>query len=138
MDKDFTTTTITERDTTKTYSGLPAPQDWHVIEPWGDGLFWERMIGQRITVIEDITEKADGRMWLHVSVAKPNKKMPTYEDLQEVRRLFIGEDRECYMVFPPKECYVNFANVLHLWCCLEQEKGVLPNFDGVIGGVRSI
>lgn len=129
---------VTERDTTKTYSGLPAPDGWHIVEPWGDGLMWQRLFGQRITVIEDIAIKADGRKWLHVSVAKPNQKIPTWEDLQEARRLFIGEDRECYQVFPPQERYVNLGNVLHLWCCLSSPDGILPQFDDVVDGVRTI
>jgi hypothetical protein len=126
-----------ERDTTKTYSGLVAPADWHIVQTWGDGLIWERTTGQRIIVIEDITVKADGKQWLHVSVSKPNKKIPTYEDLQMARTLFIG-DRECYQVFPTADRYVNIANVLHLYCCMEQPEGVLPHFDGVINGVTTI
>lgn len=131
-----------ERDETKTYSGLPAPSDWHVVE-WGDdGIMWERLVGQKITVIESTQTEKDGRTWLHVSVAKPNRKTPTYEDLQQARKSFIGEDCECYQVFPPKERYVNIGPVLHLWSCLDQPRGVLPQFDDIasIGGrlVRSI
>ena len=124
--------TITEWDDSKTYSELEAPVGWHVVERREDGLMWERLVGQKITVIEDITVKADGYKWLHVSVAKPNKKMPTYEDLQEARRLFIGEDRESYMVFPTQDRYVNLGNVLHLWCCLDYPDGVLPRFEGKV------
>jgi len=127
-------------DTSLTWSGLDAPIGWHIIdfihqyhEPQEYcGYAWERMIGQRITVMEDVSIKVDGRRWLHVSVAKPNRKIPTYEDLQEVRRLFVGEERECYQTFPPKERYVNANNVLHLWCCLDQPKGVLPQFDEMV------
>ena len=130
---------ITEIDTTKTYSGLPAPEGWHIVQPWGDGLMWERMIGERITVIEDITTKADGRRWLHVSVARPSRKMPSYDDLQVARKLFIGEHRECYQVFPTADRYVNIGNVLHLWSCLDQPEGVLPHFeDEVAPGVLSV
>jgi hypothetical protein len=92
---------------------------------------WERLIGQPIKVIESIATEADGRRWLHVSVSKsPSKKMPTYEDLQEARKWFVGEGRECYMVFPPKDRYVNINPVLHLWCCLSAPEGVLPQFEG--------
>jgi hypothetical protein len=128
----------TEIDTTKTYSGLPAPRDWHIIEIGGDGLMWERLIGQPIKVIESISTEADARRWLHVSVSKsPSKKMPTYEDLQEARKWFIGEERECYMVFPPKGRYVNINPVLHLFACLDQPGGVLPQFEGraIIEGI---
>jgi len=128
---------ILEWDSSKTASGLPAPQNWHIVDfihRWDKpeercGYFWERMIGQRLKVMEDVTVKSDGKRWLHVSVSKPNGKMPTYEDVQEVRRLFISEDRECYQVFPTKDRYVNFHNVLHLWSCLDQPGGVLPHFE---------
>jgi hypothetical protein len=129
---------ITEIKPGLTVSGLPAPQGWHIVMPWGDGLKWERLIGQKITVIEDISVKEDGKNWLHVSVAKPNRSIPTYDDLQVVRKLFIGEDRECYQVFPTKDRYVNLGNVLHLWSCLEAPNGVLPHFEGVVDGVTTI
>jgi hypothetical protein len=127
--------TINEYDDTKTWSGLEAPRGWHIVERGGDGLKWQRMFGEAITVIESTSVK-DGRTWLHVSVAKPSpKKMPTYEDLQTARRLFIGEDREAYMVFPTKDRYVNFFPVLHLFCCLDKPEGVLPRFEGEIPAV---
>ena len=130
---------IAEYDTTETWSGLEAPRGWHVtdvIHSHEDGsvcgFAWQRLTGQAIMVMEDVTIKADGKRWLHVSVAKPNNKMPTYTDLQEARILFLGEDRESYSVYPPKERYVNFTNTLHLWCNLDQPDGVLPHFDGVV------
>ena len=124
--------TITERDATKTYSGLSAPRDWHVIVTGEDGLMWERLVGQPIKVIESISVEDDGRRWLHVSVSKsPSKKMPTYDDLQTARVAFIGEHRECYQVFPTKDRYVNINPVLHLFACLDAEQGVLPRFEGM-------
>lgn len=122
----------TEIDTTKTYSGLPAPRDWHIIEVGADGLMWERLTGQPIKVIESIATEDDGRRWLHVSVSKsPSKKMPTYDDLQAARINFIGEHRECYQVFPTKDRYININPVLHLFACLDAEEGVLPKFEGM-------
>jgi len=123
---------ITEVDTTKTWSGLDAPRDWHVIERREDGLMWERLVGQPIKVIESVAVEADGRSWLHVSVSKsPSRKQPTYEDLLEARKWFVGEHRECYMVFPTHDRYVNINPVLHLWCCLDAPNGVLPAFEGM-------
>jgi hypothetical protein len=122
-----------------TISGLPAPRGWHIARPWGDGLAWERLIGERITVIEDISFKADGKRWLHVSVAKSKKHLiPTYDDLQVVRKAFVGEHRECYQVFPTKDRYVNIGNVLHLWACLDSPEGVLPHFEGFVDGRMTI
>jgi hypothetical protein len=122
-----------------TISGLEAPRGWHIAQTWGDGLYWERLVGERITVIEDIEVKADGNRWLHVSVAKSKKHLiPSYEDLQLVRKLFIGEHRECYQVFPTKDRYVNIGNVLHLWSCIDQPDGVLPHFEGFVNGKITI
>jgi len=129
-------------DTTKTWSGLDAPNGWHItegiyryVEPHDRcGHRWERLVGHPLRVFEDVSPKDDGKLWLHISVSRANQKMPTWEDLQEARRLFIGEHRECYMDFPPKERYVNIGNVLHLWCCMDQPDGVLPHFEKLVNG----
>lgn len=125
-----------EIDTTMTWGGLPAPRDWHAIDIREDGAMWERLVGQRIKVIESVSIESDGRKWLHVSVSKPSRKMPTYEDIQEARKWFVGEHRECYQVFPTKDRYININPVLHLWACLDEPDGVLPHFEGManIGG----
>ncbi len=126
------TKTVTQIDDTKTYSGLPIPAYWSSIERREDGILWRRTQGEPIQVIESITVK-DGERWLHVSVSKaPKRKMPTYEDIQTARRLFIGEHRECYQVFPTSDRYVDFEPVLHLWCNLDRPKGVLPHFEGIL------
>lgn len=121
-----------------TFAGLPAPKDWHVARRENDGIFWERLFGGKMTVIESIATEADGKKWLHVSVAKPNRKIPSYDEVQYIRKLFIGEDRESYMIFPPKDRYVDINPVLHLWTCLDDPDGILPQFEGMIGGKRSI
>ncbi len=64
--------------------------------------------------------------------------MPTYDDIQVARKHFIGEARECYMVFPTKGRYVNFNPVLHLWVCLDAPDGVLPHFEAVVDGVTTV
>lgn len=122
-----------------TVGGLEAPTGWHIVQTRADGLAWERLVGEKITVIESIAEKSDGKRWLHVSVAKPSKhKMPTYDDVQLMRKLFIGPGRESYMVFPPQSRYVDINPVLHLFCCLDQPDGVLPQMEGIIEGKMTI
>jgi len=130
--------TTTEIDLTRTWSGLPAPDYWSMIERRTDGYMWQRLQGEAIKVIESTKVESDGCTWLHVSVSKPTKKMPTYEDIQTARRIFIGEHRECYQVFPPAERYVNINPVLHLWTCLDHPEGVLPQFDKVVHGMRTV
>lgn len=128
----------TEIITNKTWSGLPAPANWHIVDRQHDGIKWQRLNGEALTVIESSRVESDGRLWLHVSVAKPNRKTPTYDDIQMLRKLFIGEDRECYHIFPTKDRYVDINPVLHLWSCLSQPEGVLPRFEGVFKGQLSI
>jgi hypothetical protein len=134
-----------EIDTKHTLAGLPIPHNWHILERHSDkdgtyGVGYERLTGEAIRVIESIAVREDGKRWLHVSVSKPNmRKVPTYDDLHTMRKAFIDEDKECYQVFPPEERYVDIGPVLHLFCCLDQPKGVLPHFEGEITkGVRSI
>ena len=122
-------------DTTTTFSGLPAPAFWSAIERRDDGILWRRLTGEPIQVIESV-KIHDGERWLHVSVSKaPKRKMPTYEDVQIARTLFVG-DRECYQIFPTSDRYVNLAPVLHLWCNLDKPSGVLPRFEGVLADGR--
>jgi hypothetical protein len=124
----------TEYDDSRTCSGLPAPENWHIIERREDGLMWQRLQGEAIKVIESIGVH-DGLTWLHVSVSKPSRKMPTYEDIQTMRKLFVGEHRECYQVFPTSDRYVDFNPVLHLWACLDKPEGYLPHFEAWIPAV---
>lgn len=134
-----------EIDDSITVSGLPAPTGWVCIQRKRDkdGIFfraWERTTGQAIRVIESIYTRENGQIWLHVSVSKPNRKLPTWEDIKAMRTYFIGEDRESYMIFPTQDRYVNIhPGVLHLYCCLDQPEGVLPHMEGEIeSGVLSI
>jgi hypothetical protein len=124
-----------------TVSGLPAPAYWSLVDIKRDeqgvyAKFWQRLQGEAVTVIETIAPKGDGKNWLHVSIAKPNqKKLPSWEDIQTLKHCFIGDDRECYMVFPTKDRYINFFDVLHLFCCLDEPTGVLPHMEGFIEGL---
>jgi hypothetical protein len=134
-----------EIDDSTTVSGLPAPFGWVCLYTRRDedgiyGRAWERTTGQAIRVVESLyTRPEDGYTWLHVSVSKPNRKLPTWEDVQVMRACFVGEHRESYMIFPTQDRYVNIhPGVLHLYCCLDQPEGVLPRMEGVIGGITSI
>ena len=138
--------TTIEYDDSTTVSGLPAPAGWLCLERKHDedgiyGRVWVRTQGEAIRVIESTCLRADGCMWLHVSVSKPNRKMPTWEDVQVMRKYFVGEHRESYMVFPTQDRYVNIhPGVLHLYSCLDQPEGVLPHFEGemAIGGEKRL
>ncbi len=98
--------------------------------------------GLRALVSAGIEE--DGRRWLHVSVSRRGRT-PSWEDLDAVKRLFIGDERYAYQVHPPRAEHYNgqltgalgdpgrVGNVLHLWAPLEGESP-LPNFLRARGG----
>lgn len=89
-----------------------------------------------VTVIMSRAIEDDGHIWLHVSMAHPHR-MPTYEELADVKERFIGADKKAVMVFPPKSVHVNIHNFcLHLWHRMDGDS--LPEFSGMIGGKRSL
>lgn len=74
--------------------------------------------------------EADNKRWMHVSAAYWNK-LPSYADMKDVHRIFIG-NRKAIQVFAPPDEHVNInPNVLHLWSCLDDDP--LPDFR--IGGM---
>lgn len=104
---------------------------------------------QKLYVLESIaTILSDQRIWHHVSVSvivaeklRPDQKeLPSWEQLSYIKHQFIGNEREAYVIFPPSDRYVNLRPVLHLWACMDVERGeVLPRFEGVMkDGARTI
>ena len=101
----------------------------------GDGA----LRGLRVLMSAGIEE--DNRRWLHVSVSRPGR-CPSWEDMDAVKRIFIGDQRVAYQVHPPRsEHYDRPAGVagprvgmvLHLWAPLEGT-APLPNFLAARGG----
>jgi hypothetical protein len=79
-----------------------------------------------IIVTEELHED---KWWRHVSCANNRKKTaPTFEDLKEVKNIFIGRDKKALQVFPNEKYYVNIhPRCLHLFSCLEDDG--LPEFS---------
>ena len=70
----------------------------------------------------------DARWWLHVSVSRA-KYIPSYDDLVDVKTVFIGDNQQAIQVFPRRERHVNIhAYCLHLWACLDPAGDGLPDF----------
>jgi hypothetical protein len=66
--------------------------------------------------------------WLHVSISRQDR-IPNYDEMVEVKKVFIGDDRQAIQVFPLKSKHVNIhPNCLHLWCCLSEQGDGLPDF----------
>lgn len=120
------------------HAALPKPGDlvgWRLVNGRPiDG--YHVVSSDGLSVICSGSVEADGKRWLHVSFARPNR-MPDYDDLLRVRRIFIGDDRYCCAVWPPKDRYVSLHRyALHLWSCLDEWP--LPEFSGLLGGIRSV
>lgn len=79
-----------------------------------------------LNVLCSCTRELDGKTWLHVSFSYPDR-LPLYSDIIEAKRLFIGDKRTAYQVFPPLDKHVNtHPYCLRLWCCLDGD--VTPDF----------
>lgn len=110
------------------------PKGWEVIGRWGSGhALREKSGGLRVLV--DCEEKEDGHRWLHVSFSRKDWT-PNHADTVKVKEAFIG-DRYAYVVYPPREEYVNIhQHCLHLWSKWTEDDGrVLPEFSSVLAGL---
>lgn len=59
-------------------------------------------------------ENHDGGWWLHVSCAKMRlQKLPRWDDLLEVKNIFIGKDKKAIQIFPEEANYVNINPFCH-------------------------
>jgi len=88
-----------------------------------------------VRVIINVSVEEDGRKWMHVSVSRASH-CPSWEEMDAVKRIFIGDDRTAYQVHPPRAEHYSYTApegtlgprvVLHLWAPLEGELP-LPNF----------
>lgn len=89
-----------------------------------------------IQVLWSMSRESDGHDWIHVSLAGrmgPEKfYLPAYEDVQRVKRDFLG-DLWAYQVFPNEKNYINHnACVLHLWARFDGSPA-LPDFTHGLG-----
>lgn len=115
--------------TDREWTRITLPAGWHeVLVPPGDFMEGARLAKRGKTSLIFTAGKHDGEWWLHVSIAHP-EKLPTYFDLTEVKRIFIGSDRQAIQVFPAETEHVNIhPRALHLWACLEPSGDGLPHF----------
>lgn len=111
------------------------PKGWVILHRWGDGFALREKDGG-LRVLIDCEFKEDGAPWLHVSYSRKNWT-PNHEDTVKVKLAFIGDSRYAYVVFPPKEKYVNIhSHCLHLWARMDTEDGrALPEFSAELEGI---
>lgn len=97
---------------------FPAGQSYGLDDPWGAG--W-RHVRAPLTVLLSCKRELDGRLWLHLSISHL-RRMPTWEELGEVKDVFIGRDRMAVQVFARAAEHCNeHPRCLHLWCCLDAD-----------------
>lgn len=110
------------------------PASWQRLPPfpylhpfYGQQLFRKGSSRDGLRVIADCSY-FDGKPWLHVSCSR-QKRMPTYEDLAEVKAVFVGAEGQALQIFPKRSRHVNLHGFcLHLWCDLSPEGDGLPDF----------
>lgn len=94
-----------------------------------------------IRIMMDAGEEEDGSRWIHVSVSRAGR-IPSWEDMDSVKRLFLGPDRVAYQVHPMADEHYTLdgdrnqrlGTCLHLWSPLDNAPR-LPNFLRARGGV---
>ena len=86
---------------------------YRVTMPWGagdacNGILEIKPRGLRVLF-------SDGEGWEHVSVSR-RSRMPTYEDLDEIKREFWSDRDTVMQLFVPRSDHVNcHPYCLHLW-----------------------
>lgn len=105
------------------FRAIGTPISWLIFE---EPYLHYQKIGDTLLVIASGATEADGKRWIHVSLSRPSR-LPSWEDVREVKDTFIGPDRKAIQVLPPKAEYVNVHRyTLHLFCCLDGDP--LPDF----------
>lgn len=104
---------------------LSVPAGWCLLDREQECWAW-LMDRRGLRVMASISEEADGRDWLHVSLSYADR-LPDYSDLLRVKETFIGRERTALQVFAPhSRRRMERAYCLHLYACLDAE--ALPDF----------
>lgn len=94
---------------------LPAVWRRMADHPLVPGDTFQRADGLKVIVSARI--ERDAKTWMHVSCSRVDR-IPSWEDLRDVREAFVPDDKVALQVLPPPAEYVNFhPHVLHLWVC---------------------
>lgn len=100
-------------------------------EQWGPSRSYGRVYrnqGEGLLLLVSCARQADAQRWLHLSLSRRDKKLPTWEQMGQIKRVFIGDERTAYQVMPSKSKHVNIhPGVLHLWTCVDLDS-YLPDF----------
>ena len=117
------------------YDELNNRKDFKIIRTDFDGGFGEFKKGttKGMTVIWSY-----GGGWEHVSI-DGKKRMPTWDEMCQLKDMFFTEDECCVQYHPPKSEYVNnIPYCLHIWKPIEQYSGVLPIPPSLLVGINGV
>jgi len=104
---------------------------WHHEELEPERTMLRHPDGRQVMI--SVLIEADGHPWLHVSLSR-RSRLPSYADLTDTKRAFVGADRKAIQVFPAEAEHVNcHPYCLHLWCRLDGDS--LPDFSRGVGMV---
>ena len=53
--------------------------------------------------------------WEHISIHLFAKRLPTWDEMCEVKDIFWDEEEECVQIHPKKSEYVDIVDALHIW-----------------------
>ena len=105
------------------------PANWRRMDPpsiaavYG-ATYYVSSSGVRVVVGAEIY--SDSSTWLHVSMSRAGK-LPSWDDVAMVRRVFVPADRTAIQVLPPTDEHINdMPHCLHLWARMDGE--ALPDF----------
>lgn len=111
---------------------IDIPPGWIMEEKKMDGASFYNA-KKKLFVIASVSKELDGKRWQHVSVSHRGR-VPNYDELSEVKKIFIGEENYGFLIWPPGNLHVNIhPNCLHLWSCLDEHP--LPEFSRGLGTI---
>ena len=117
------------------YEALETRRDFQIIKKGFDGgmgVFTKGSL-KNMTVIWSY-----GGGWEHVSI-DGKKRMPTWDEMCQIKDMFFTEDECCVQYHPPKSEYVNnIPYCLHIWKPIGQYSGVLPVPPSLLVGIKGM
>lgn len=79
-----------------------------------------------------------GGGWEHVSMDGKNR-MPTWEEMCQLKDMFFTEEECCVQYHPPKSEYINnIPYCLHIWKPIEKYSGILPIPPSLFVGAKGV
>ena len=117
------------------YESLESRTDFRIIRKGIDGGMGEftRKSMKGMTVIWSY-----GGGWDHVSI-DGKKRMPTWDEMCQLKDMLFKEDECCVQYHPPKSEYVNnIPYGLHIWKPIAQYSGVLPIPPSLLVGIKGV